>query len=358
MFIPFIKKTGGSIILSKKSILFHFIGLVAAVLIGSSWILLFYLNGDPELFHEWWWTNHFGRFSGQATNLGHISPWHYYFGVLPVYILPWLALFLVAMGNMFKKIYRRETLPAGMLMLSFWIIGTFVLFSLSATKREIYLGAFLPACALLCASGLKEQLPRLDKTIYRLWLTLLFIVTALGVSAPFVAHKFSQIPPVLFGWPHALSLAVIIIALFILINFRTPFLHRFLIVTMMLYSTILMIYCPLVDAYKSYGNSFRTAAYAIKSQPEIKIAGWNLDETTVAGFYYYCNLAFPSITDKKTLDNILDGKDTRFNGVITLQKKSRPNGLPVNENQVIFKLRMGKRRLLQVIVPAGHKNRQ
>jgi 4-amino-4-deoxy-L-arabinose transferase-like glycosyltransferase len=336
---------------------YHALGLIVAVSISAIWIIAFARQGGPDLFREWWWTNHFGRFSGQATNLGHISPWHYYLAVLPVYILPWIAPFIVALVKLFKKIYRRETLPDGMLLLAFWIIGTFLLFSISATKREIYLGVLLPACALLCAGFLKEQLTALDRTIFRLWLILLFAGTLFGVVTPFLAPELIQIAPVSFGWPQVTASAIIFIALLVVLDSRTPFLRRFLIATMMLYSTLLVIYCPLVDAHKSYGNAFRTAARAIDKCPGIRIGGWNLDETTVAGFYYYCGIKIPPIPDRATLESILAGRNDAFNGAVTLQKNDAPIGLPVEDNQVIFEGRMGKRRLLRVLSAPDWENK-
>ncbi|MDP1709602.1 MAG: glycosyltransferase family 39 protein, partial [Candidatus Komeilibacteria bacterium] len=150
LFTPWIKKFGWREILSSRSVLFHFLGIIAVCLISAIWITAFAIKGGPELFHEWWWTNHFGRFTGQATHLGHISPWYYYFGALPIYILPWLAPFIIALAVLLKKLSRAEPIPAGGAMLITWIAGTFALLSLSATKREIYLNVLLPACALLC----------------------------------------------------------------------------------------------------------------------------------------------------------------------------------------------------------------
>lgn len=349
LFLPQIKKSGWNKILSKKSIIFHCIGLITALLIASGWIVLFYLQGGPELFREWWWTNHFGRFSGQATNLGHISPWYYYFGVLPVYILPWLVPFIAALGILLNKIRRKEPLSAGIFLLSFWIIGTLLLFSLSATKREIYLGAFLPACALFCVSGLKDRTVGLEKTIYTLWLAVLFALTAAGIMAPFFAHYLPQIPLFSCGWRQALAAAVFIAAIIILRDNQTLFFKRFLTVTLMLSATVLTIYCPMIDGFKSYGPAFRSAASAVKQHPQLTVAGYQLDETTVAGFYYYGGLVFPATPDQKILTAILQGRDKTFNGVFILKKNVDAKYLPDNANQVIFEGRMGKRRLLQLL---------
>jgi len=272
---------------------YHALALIAFGLISAIWIIAFALKGGPELFREWWWTNHFGRFTGAAHDLGHISPWYYYFSVLPVYLLPWIVPFIAAIILFLKKAWRGETISSGCLLFIFWSLGAFLLLSLSATKRDIYLSALLPACALLC----------------------------------------------LYGPEKARGLARVTGASF----------QRLLIITAGCYAVLLIIACPIIDRHKSYGPAFRSMADAIRAHPELKIAGWNLDETTVAGFYYYCGLVLPSISDQKMLDDILQGRNIRFNGALILEKNAVQNDLPDKGNQVIFESRMGKRRLLQLI---------
>ena len=345
-----------------KFFAYHALALIAFGLISSIWIIAFALKGGPELFHEWWWTNHFGRFTGAANHLGHISPWYYYFSVLPVYLLLWIVPFIAAIIIFFKKSFRAEKIPAGLLLFIFWTLGSLLILSLSATKRDIYLSALLPACALLCIYGLEAggRTAKIGERIYWFWMFLLFIVLAAFIAAPLVGSEFFGFSFIsfTFGWRHILALATVLISALVILRLPAPFLQRFLIAAMICYSTLFIIICPVIDSYKSYGTAFRSTADAIRSRPELKVAGWNLDETTVAGFYYYCGLVFPSISDQKMLDDILQGQNLQFNGALTLEKNVSPNDLPDKENQVIFKSRMGKRRLLQLIVAADHKNRQ
>ncbi|MDO9542631.1 MAG: hypothetical protein Q7J98_09950 [Kiritimatiellia bacterium] len=177
------------------------------------------------------------------------------------------------------------------------------------------------------------------------------------ITAPLVKNEFFGVL-FEFGWRQILALATILISVLVLSHVKIPFLQRFLIAVAMCYATLLIIICPLVDKYKSYGPAFRATAYMIKAHPELKIAGWNLDETTLAGFYYYCDLVFPVISDQQMLDDILQGRNASFNGVLTLVKNAHLNDLPDGKNQVIFKNQMGKRRLLQVLAAPSYKNRQ
>jgi|GEM_PF-688809 len=402
IFLPWLKQNGWQTCLSKINIsfcAFHSAGAIIAIIISTVWITAFALKGDPELFREWWWTNHFGRFTGTANQLGHISPWYYYFSVLPVYLLPWIAPFIAAIIFFLIKIFRGEPMPNGARLFIFWVLGAFLLLSLSATKRDIYLSALLPACALLCIYGLDLSLPAITGSllrhsatrgrvasllrpealrardyegpkaedragkvggkIYWLWMLLLFMVLAAFIAAPLVGSEFFGLSFIsfTFGWRQILALATVFISLLALARITAPFIQRFLVVATMCYSTLLVIICPVVDGYKSYGTAFRLTADAIRSRPELKVAGWNLDETTVAGFYYYCGLVFTSIPDQKMLDDILQGRNFRFNGALALEKNASPNDLPDKENQVIFKSRMGKRRLLQLFAAPDWKKK-
>ena len=265
-------------------------------------------------------------------------------------------------------------MPPGGIMLALWALGSLLLLSLSATKRDIYLSALLPACALLCIYGLdisqsaggdrasplrseRAWPAEIAKKFYWLWTFLLLIILTVFTAAPLVKSDFFGVA-LEFGWPSFLALATILISALTLSCAAASFFQRFLMVAAMCYATLLIVSCPIVDRYKSYGPAFRTAADAIKAHPELKIAGWDLDETTLAGFYYYCDLVFPVISDRQMLDDILQGRNASFNGVLTLVKNARPNDLPDGKNQVIFKNHMGKRRLLQLLAAPDYKHRQ
>ena len=349
LFIPLVKQRGWKTILSGKSVFFHMAASALFLLASGGWALLFFMQGGPDLFREWWWNNHFGRFSGESTHLGHISPWHYYFGVLPVYLLPWLMPFACALFLFFKKIWKRESLPGGALMLALWILGTFAVFSASATKREIYLCVILPACALFGAVFMQGKATAAGGTLLRIWLVLLFAAAIFGTAAPVLSAWSNLIPAVPAGWIHVVAIAATASALAAALDSRREFIHRFLIAAMILYAVLLAIYCPLVDSHKSYGAAFKAAGREVELHPGLKAGAWALDETTTAGFYYYCGMTFPAIRDRAELESILSGRNKALNGAVTLQKKDDPINLPAGENQVIFEGRMGKRRLIRVL---------
>jgi len=283
-------------LLIKKILAFHLLGLTIAVTISAAWIIAFAVKGGPELFREWWWNNHFGRFTGQSINLGHIAPWYYYLEILPVYVLPWIVPLIISLTVLFKKIFRRESPPAGAALLLFWFLGTFLLLSLSATKRDIYLCLLLPPCALLCVQGLED------------------------FGARFARYQ------------------------------------NLIIATATAWAILLIIACPIIDRTKNYAPAFRKTSSFIISRPDLRPAGFDLDETTLAGLYYYCGLTLPPAPDRQTMEKILQGRDQEHNAVLVLKKNDGAISLSGETNQVIFEARMGKRRLLQILAAPDGKS--
>ena len=143
------------------SVFYHVAALVTFVLPVAAWAVEFWQTGGRALFMEWFWTNHFGRFSGAATQLGHINGPLFYLGALPLYLLPWLpAIAWLLWRAARERSWRELAMPLA------WGLGGTLLLSLSATKREIYLAPLLPAFALLAAQGLQQMTLR-PQTVVR-----------------------------------------------------------------------------------------------------------------------------------------------------------------------------------------------
>lgn len=150
-----------------------------------------------------------GRFL--APMEGHGGGWWFYFPVLLLGFYPWSALlpaaFYQAYGSWreFRKAgYNRESSEAGQPLGSgdelewfagWWIVGTFIFFSLSSTRLPHYIGPLFPACALLAASywdrGLKDTSTRGLRASVRLMMGIGYL-TAIGLaSAPSLFSRFS-----------------------------------------------------------------------------------------------------------------------------------------------------------------------
>ncbi len=266
---------------------YHLAALVSFALPVAAWAAAFWHTGGRELFMEWFWTNHFGRFSGAAIQLGHLKGPLFYLGALPLYLLPWLPLILW----WFWRALRERQWPRPLLAPLLWGLGGTLLLSLSATKREIYLAPLLPAFALLTARALQTELPR-----------------ALAWCAS----------------------------------------RRYLIALVVLYLLGLLVAEPFVDRHKNYGDAFREFNRQLAARSTIRAAGWQLDETTLAGFCWYADREIPVLTNRAEVAAVLAGQHALFNAVIVLQKTAEPLPSAFAASQETA-VRMGQRRTLLLL---------
>jgi hypothetical protein len=267
---------------------YHVMALISFVLPVAAWASAFWRTGGRALFMEWFWTNHFGRFSGAATQLGHISGPLYYLEALPVYLLPWLP---IVIWGLWRAVREKDFLRELVMPLA-WGLGGVLLLSLSATKREIYLAPLLPAFALLAAHTLAGTLPR-----------------GLGWCAS------PRYPAILVGlWLVGLTVAE-----------------------------------PLVNRHKSYGPAFCEFTRQLTARSALRAAAWDLDETMRAGFYWYANRTFPALPNRTAVDAVLTGQQPQFNAVVICQKgRSLPLEFNVTQETAV---RMGTRRTLLLLAP-------
>jgi 4-amino-4-deoxy-L-arabinose transferase-like glycosyltransferase len=129
----------------------RYLGTLAVALVASlPWLLIWPIalyQRSPELFHDWFWVNNFGRFVGSLSPEGKPG---YYFAVLPWYAFPaWpLAAWALWQGR-----GRIRTDPGLTLPLTAIVVIVSVL-SLSADARELYAKPVLVPFALLAVPGL------------------------------------------------------------------------------------------------------------------------------------------------------------------------------------------------------------
>lgn len=328
----------------RRGIFLHLAGLLIFVACASAWMAALRVGGGAGLWREWFWNNHFGRFAGGAVQLGHSqAPW-YYIAVLPVYVLPWIATVLVGIVRIFRMIYRRQRLEWPWRFLALWGLGGLLLLSLSATKRDIYLSVLLPALAILGALSL--DLPGGVK-IVRLWSRIWLAALLLGFVAMIIAPLCGFMGALLlghWGFKQILILAILLVSAALLRETRRSLPHRLLAVTAIFYLTAILVLVPVVDRVKSYGPAFRRIGRSIRATPSARLVGFNLDETTRAGFYYYCDLVFPNDSDIKELRQILEGVHSQYNGAIVLSKTFPPPDVLLPAWRVVSRARMGPKR--------------
>jgi len=128
----------------------------------AAWIVPLAATGELGVLRETILRQNFARF---VDPWDHAQSWWYYLKYLWIELAPWSLLLPLAVGagptgQADRKLYRIAWI---------WLIGTVVFFSLSGSKRAVYLMPAAPAVALLVA-GLAERLFRgtLDATRRRI----------------------------------------------------------------------------------------------------------------------------------------------------------------------------------------------
>ncbi len=107
---------------------------------------------------------------------GHHHPFYYYLVVVPVMLLPW-SIFLPATVAVARRLESTER--RGFLFALWWVAATLVFFSLSASKRHVYVLTMMPGAALMIGLALE----RASEPAARLGRWLSAPLTALVVAA-------------------------------------------------------------------------------------------------------------------------------------------------------------------------------
>lgn len=128
--------------------LYPVIGLFLILLIASPW---FFLEGKAFGL-EFFFRQNFQRF---FHAFDHRQPFYYYLVKLPVHFLPWTLILPATFAYWWKS--GKEKNP-GRTFLLIWFLSVFLFFSLSQSKRSLYIVPLYPALALLVGEFLDQVL--------------------------------------------------------------------------------------------------------------------------------------------------------------------------------------------------------
>jgi 4-amino-4-deoxy-L-arabinose transferase-like glycosyltransferase len=122
------------------------LGIPLFLLVAAPWFYLVNQATGGKWLGDFIYIHHIRRF---ADPLGHREPFYYYFTTLPVDLLPWTIFALPALFA-YKPSKKLFAEPKS-LFLTVWFFVIFVFFSLSDSKRDLYLLPLLPVAALFVA---------------------------------------------------------------------------------------------------------------------------------------------------------------------------------------------------------------
>jgi 4-amino-4-deoxy-L-arabinose transferase-like glycosyltransferase len=161
------------------------LGIPIFLAIGAPWFYLVNHATGGKWLSEFIYIHHLKRYTAGA---GHRQPFYYYFTTLPADFLPWTVFTIPAL--LAYRPYRRVwDEPIGQFFFV-WFLAVFVFFSISDTKRDLYLLPLLPTLALLVANYLNALASNaLPHDALLRWLGMVFfaIVALSGFALPFTA---------------------------------------------------------------------------------------------------------------------------------------------------------------------------
>jgi 4-amino-4-deoxy-L-arabinose transferase-like glycosyltransferase len=158
-------------------------GLVVFILTVAPWFIAVSAKTDGLWLEEFIWVHHIRRY---VAGGGHEEPFYYYFLNFPPDFLPW-ALFLIPAfaAVRWKRAVLMQPVP---LAFTVWFVGVFVFFTLSDSKRGLYLLPLYPPAALFIADYLVNR-ERGEKSLKAMVYVLVASLVIGAAGLPIVALK-------------------------------------------------------------------------------------------------------------------------------------------------------------------------
>ena len=123
-------------------------GVIAAVVVAGFWYALAIVHGGKAFVYKQLWVENLGRFvAADSTGAGHQHPFYYMIGGFFTGFAPW-SFFVIPLG-IYLFANRRRLEAEGYLYPLVWFAVVFVFYSISQSKRTVYLLPIYPAAALL-----------------------------------------------------------------------------------------------------------------------------------------------------------------------------------------------------------------
>jgi 4-amino-4-deoxy-L-arabinose transferase-like glycosyltransferase len=230
-------------------------GALVFAAVVAPWVALVSLSTDGRWLDDFVMIQHVGRFFGRT---GHVEPFYYYFVNLPLDFLPWTIFVPGALWAARKNLAAVK--EPSTLFLFLWFAVVFVFFSLSHTKRALYLLPLFPPAALFIACYFEGLIMKADpSSVDRVSPLAGFLVLAAASAAlPFFVGLLAP-DAVFISIPFTLILIVgAVAAMIALWRWRPPAIFGFTS-AMFIVGSLYLAWAifPFLDRYKS-PRSFST----------------------------------------------------------------------------------------------------
>ena len=171
-------------------------GAITFAVILAAWLVPACVSGGAEFTGEILVEQNLTRYTEAFS---HERPFYYFFYYLPLLFIPWIAFLPQAVAAIFRKGQLDGDEAQKRLFLFAWVVATFVFFSISSSKRALYLLPALPGLAILTARYLEGFLSRKRDTLsiprsYRLVQIIYGIFLVLfAVALPVLPHMLENV---------------------------------------------------------------------------------------------------------------------------------------------------------------------
>ena len=178
------------------------------------WLWLLYIDMGKDAVYETFWINNFRRFIGKYPQ--HLAPFYYYLTKFPAKFLPW-TFFLPLAGFLVIRQARKRDKTNPSIFILIWFAVPFVMLSVAAAKRGLYLLPIYPAASL--AVGYTVDMVLSDKDKQTAWFDipssilagiavitpLVFLGFCFYFHQPFIIQALFSIPGTILGlWAYHL----------------------------------------------------------------------------------------------------------------------------------------------------------
>ena len=147
-------------------------GIIVAVALAGTWYVLAIIYGGSAFVHKQLWVENFGRFvAAESTGAGHEHGAAYLVGGFFTGFAPW-SFFVIPLA-IYLYSERRRLEADGFLYPLVWFVAVFIFYSISQSKRTVYLLPIYPAVCLLLGAwwsriaAAPEALPPLIARVLR-----------------------------------------------------------------------------------------------------------------------------------------------------------------------------------------------
>jgi 4-amino-4-deoxy-L-arabinose transferase-like glycosyltransferase len=337
------------------------LGVLIFAAIALPWFIQLHGQGGGEFSKVFLLHNHLQRFlvTKDAVHLGHRHPFYYYLTEFPAGFLPWSILLVPAFVTAFSgsRPGKSES-QKNMLFAKCWFFAGFVILSIAATKRTVYLLPIFAPISMMIALTIDSTLDKTDFTKVEkpfMWAfgVVVLLMTLAAVPGLIYSAKLIHMAVV----PRDMVLTVL--ASFVSLCFAAAgiiFLWRhegkgfWLCSGASLYVFalfVLLLILPLVDQFKSFVPFCKEISRIV---PREKVLyGYQADETLRGAVPFYTGRYMNEIEDISQVKKIVAGQEPVYMVTRDVRGKAEKELLNSGKLRVLHRQDMGTDRSLLLL---------